>query len=108
MRRVLLSLLLLMPCAAWPADAQRLSFLEQEVRNLQRQVQSLSRQLDELRTRPDRPATSPASAADAPVAASDGWTQLLVPYELLATAAKLGGPGAHLRAASAIAKWLER
>jgi lipid-A-disaccharide synthase len=28
--------------------------------------------------------------------------------QLLATAAKLGGPGAHLRAASAIAKWLER
>lgn len=28
--------------------------------------------------------------------------------KLLATAAKLGGPGAHLRAASAIAKWLDR
>jgi lipid-A-disaccharide synthase len=28
--------------------------------------------------------------------------------QLLATAAKLGGPGAHLRAASAIAKWLDR
>ncbi len=28
--------------------------------------------------------------------------------KLLATAAKLGGPGAHLRAASAIAKWLGR
>jgi hypothetical protein len=46
------------------ADEGRLSFLEQEVRNLQRQVQVLTRQLDELRTRPDR-LTPPTSAPDA-------------------------------------------
>jgi hypothetical protein len=75
MRPLLLSVLLLMPCACWSADAQRLSFLEQEVRNLQRQVQSLSRQLDELRTRPDRLAASPASPAGAPFTTSDSWIE---------------------------------
>jgi hypothetical protein len=64
----------LMPFIALAADDSRISFLEQEVRNLQRQVQALSRQLDELRTRPDRPAlkTSPQSLA-APVSASPQW-----------------------------------
>jgi hypothetical protein len=46
--------LLLLPVAASAADEGRISFLEQEVRNLQRQVQALTRQVDELRTRPDR------------------------------------------------------
>src|SRR5690349_3539493 len=45
--------LLIIPLAASAADEGRLSFLEQEVRNLQRQVQVLTRQLDEMRTRPD-------------------------------------------------------
>jgi hypothetical protein len=58
----LLALLLLMPLAASAADDPRISFLEQEVRNLQRQVQALSRQLDDLRTRPDR-VGAPSSVA---------------------------------------------
>ena len=60
MTRTSLVLLACLPLAAHAADEQRLSFLEQEVRNLQRQVQALSRQLDELRTRPQR-ITAPAS-----------------------------------------------
>jgi len=54
MSRLLLALLIL-PLTAAAADDPRLSFLEQEVRNLQRQVQALSRQMDELQTRPERP-----------------------------------------------------
>jgi hypothetical protein len=50
---------LIIPLAASAADEGRLSFLEQEVRNLQRQVQVLTRQLDEMRTRPDRLALPP-------------------------------------------------
>ena len=49
-------LFLFVPLAASAADEGRISFLEQEVRNLQRQVQILTRQVDEMRTRPDRPA----------------------------------------------------
>jgi hypothetical protein len=52
MLRMLL-LLLLLPLTAAAADEHRISFLEQEVRNLQRQVLSLSRQVDELK-RPGR------------------------------------------------------
>src|SRR5690349_11306766 len=57
--------LLIIPLAASAADEGRLSFLEQEVRNLNRQVQILTRQLDELRTRPDRlgPTSSPSESA---------------------------------------------
>jgi hypothetical protein len=65
MARLLLAFLLL-PMAASAADEGRLSFLEQEVRNLQRQVQALSRQVDELHTRPDRlepPSSAPTGAA---------------------------------------------
>jgi len=46
---------LLLPRGASAADDGRISFLEQEVRNLQRQVLALSRQVDELRSRPDLP-----------------------------------------------------
>ena len=46
--------LFVLPQMAAAADEGRISFLEQEVRNLQRQVQLLTRQVDELRTRPDR------------------------------------------------------
>ncbi len=47
---------------ASPVDSGRISFLEQEVRNLQRQILVLNRQVDELRMRPDRiaPAEKPA------------------------------------------------
>jgi len=73
MRYLLLAALLLAPGATWSADQSRISFLEQEVRNLQRQVQQLSRQLDELRTRPDRLAPSAIPAPGAPAATSDRW-----------------------------------
>jgi hypothetical protein len=70
-----LACLFLMASAASAADDPRVSFLEQEVRNLQRQVQTLSRQVDALRTRPDRPratgAAPPASAA--PVTDPERW-----------------------------------
>jgi hypothetical protein len=45
------------------ADDPRVSFLEQEVRNLHRQVDALSRQVDDLRTRPDRPRSAGAALA---------------------------------------------
>ena len=59
--------LLVLPQMAAAADEGRISFLEQEVRNLQRQVQVLSRQVDEIRTRPDRlpsAVSQPDSAPD--------------------------------------------
>ena len=71
--RHVLALLVLVPMTAWSSDAHRLSFLEQEVRNLQRQVQSLSRQLDEVRTRPDRPANPLATALPPSSATSGQW-----------------------------------
>jgi hypothetical protein len=65
----LLVLLFLLPLSASAADDTRVSFLEQEVRNLQRQVQALSRQVDDLRTRPGR-IESPSFALGAPPAGS--------------------------------------
>jgi hypothetical protein len=54
----------LVSSAASPIDSGRISFLEQEVRNLQRQILVLNRQVDELRMRPGRiaPAEKPASS----------------------------------------------
>jgi hypothetical protein len=72
MKRVLLMWVWL-PVAAMAADDHRVSFLEQEVRNLQRQVQALSRQMDELRTRPARPEGRAAPAAAAATSRSDQW-----------------------------------
>jgi hypothetical protein len=99
MRQLLLVMLISMPCASWAADEHRLSFLEQEVRNLQRQVQSLSRQLDELRTRPDRPA-SPVAAPRANAPSSDParwldvsrWKQLRPGMSELEVISSLGPP----------------
>jgi hypothetical protein len=67
----LLLVFLILPLAASAADEGRISFLEQEVRNLQRQVQILSRQVDELRTQPDRlkPGSFPPVRAE-PISAS--------------------------------------
>jgi hypothetical protein len=65
---------LLLPLTASATDEGRISFLEQEVRNLQRQVLSLSRQVDELRTRPDRPAaTSTVRKGTATPSNPDQW-----------------------------------
>jgi hypothetical protein len=73
MRRALLALLLL-PMAASAADETRISFLEQELRNLQRQVQSLSQQVNDLQRRPDRPAATPPQTDGAATASgSDTW-----------------------------------
>jgi hypothetical protein len=76
MARLFLALLLL-PLVASAADEGRLSFLEQEVRNLQRQVQALSRQVDEMRTQPERlgPASlaPPAASGAAPAASLPRW-----------------------------------
>jgi hypothetical protein len=74
MARMLVALFALMPLTASAADEQRISFLEQEVRNLQRQVMALSRQMDEMRSRPERPAAqTPATAAVVPSPGPDQW-----------------------------------
>ena len=99
MRQLILLILISMPCASWAADEQRLSFLEQEVRNLQRQVQTLSRQLDELRTRPDRlasPTVAPRVNAPAPDPArwldASRWKQLRPGMSELEVISSLGPP----------------
>jgi hypothetical protein len=61
------------PLLAHAADDGRVSFLEQEVRNLQRQVQALSRQVDQLTTRPERPAPRAPAAVSGLPPASDAW-----------------------------------
>jgi hypothetical protein len=74
MARILAMLLAVLSMAAAAADDGRLSFLEQEVRNLQRQVQSLSRQVDELTTRAARSVgTAQPPRASAPPADDSAW-----------------------------------
>ena len=74
MARIILLMLMLAPFSAFAADDGRISFLEQEVRNLQRQVQILARQVDEMRTRPNEAGLSkPAPLGAAPVANSYEW-----------------------------------
>jgi hypothetical protein len=76
MARLFLAMLMFLPLIASAADETRVSFLEQEVRNLQRQVQMLSRQMDELRTRPDRPeplTARPGSASGAATVSLPRW-----------------------------------
>jgi hypothetical protein len=73
MARVLLSTLLMCLPIASLADDGRISFLEQEVRNLQRQVQALSRRLDEVTSRADRPAARAPSAASKTPVSSVSW-----------------------------------
>lgn len=70
----LLCALLMLPLAASAADDPRVSFLEQEVRNLQRQLAVLSRQVDGLTTQPNRPASQPPAPRGAtPAADSPPW-----------------------------------
>lgn len=74
MTRSILAWVAVMPLAASAADDGRISFLEQEVRNLQRQVLALSRQVDELGTRPDRlEASAIRPKQDAAAAELPGW-----------------------------------
>jgi hypothetical protein len=72
MSRALLAMLMI-PLAASAADEHRLSFLEQEVRNLQRQVQALSRQLDEIRLRPERVGAPAVGSPRAPPPGEQKW-----------------------------------
>jgi hypothetical protein len=66
-------LALLLSTAALAADDPRVSFLEQEVRNLHRQVDQLSRQVDDLRYRPERPRSAGASPAKPAPVSSTQW-----------------------------------
>jgi hypothetical protein len=68
-----MAVLLLCVSSVYAADDSRVSFLEQEVRNLHRQVDALSRQVEALSTRPDRPATGAASPAKSPPASPTQW-----------------------------------
>jgi hypothetical protein len=61
-----------LPLLVHAADDGRVSFLEQEVRNLQRQVQALSRQVDQL-SRPDRITPRALSAPAGTPPSSDAW-----------------------------------
>ena len=99
MARLLLAMFLVcLPLAALSADDPRVSFLQQEVRNLQRQVLVLTRQVDELRTRPPRvdgaklplpsaPVTDPGAWLDA-----DRWRKLREGMSELDVIASLGPP----------------
>ena len=91
--------LMILPLAAAAADDGRISFLEQEVRNLQRQVQALSRQIDELRTRPDRLASPGIDLKqDVPASTLPGWVdaakwrQLRTGMSEIEVIATLGAP----------------
>jgi hypothetical protein len=66
-------LLVLTALTVHAADDPRVSFLEQEVRNLHRQVDQLSRQVDRLTTRPDRPGTAGAAPARPVTSDSTQW-----------------------------------
>jgi hypothetical protein len=68
---VLLPLALVSTAAS--QDSGRISFLEQEVRNLQREIMALSRQVDELRLRPDRVAPSQRPAGTEAMAGASQW-----------------------------------
>ena len=58
-----LTLLTLLPAPLLAAEDPRVSFLEQEVRNLQRQVLALTRRVDQLDSRPARAVVAPAAPA---------------------------------------------
>ena len=74
MARLLLAMTLVcLPLVALSADDPRVSFLQQEVRNLQRQVLVLTRQVDELRTRPPRIDGGKQLAAPAPATDPGAW-----------------------------------
>jgi hypothetical protein len=98
MRSLILIALALTSGAALAADDPRVSFLEQEVRNLQRQVRALSRQVDELRTRPERPKPGVAPTRAAPAsdpalwADASSWKQVRTGMSELEVINLLGPP----------------
>jgi hypothetical protein len=71
-RRIIALLLACLPLPAFAADDGRVSYLEQEVRNLQRQVSALNRRVDDL-TRPRATSPSRPDTARAPSADPTGW-----------------------------------
>ncbi len=73
MLRACLLILTFLPLAASAADDGRLSYLEQEVRNLRRQVMALSRQIEDIRTRPGRITPAAKPSADTPAADPSQW-----------------------------------
>jgi hypothetical protein len=74
MGRPLLLLLTLIALPVSAAEDPRVSFLEQEVRNLHRQVDALARRLDSVTNRPDRlPVKSAGSRTPAPAADPALW-----------------------------------
>ena len=87
-----------LPLVALSADDPRVSFLQQEVRNLQRQVLVLTRQVDELRTRPPRVESGklmppPATATDPGAWLDAGkWRKLREGMSELEVIASLGPP----------------
>src|SRR6185436_1436400 len=98
MRYLSLAVLALLSGQSLGADDQRVSFLEQEVRNLQRQMQSLTWQGDQLRTPTSPPATLPP-AVRAPVSGAlprwvdaSKWRQLRRRMSELDVIASLGPP----------------
>jgi hypothetical protein len=101
MARILLTLVMLaaLPATAADIDAGRISFLEQEVRNLQRQVQALSNQMDALRAQPGRlapqtsvPARAQPTAADPKWVDAGKWRALRPGMSELDVIAALGPP----------------
>jgi hypothetical protein len=98
MIRILLAALALLPAVSRAADDPRISFLEQEVRNLQRQMQTVTWQLDQLRNRVD-PASLPSARVASPIASEPAqwidpsrWRQLRVGMSELEVIALLGKP----------------
>ena len=73
MLRACLLILAFVPLAASAADDGRLSYLEQEVRNLRRQVMALSRQIEDIRTRPGRITPAAKPSGDTPAADPSQW-----------------------------------
>jgi hypothetical protein len=99
MRRSLLLLLSLVALPAGAADDPRVSFLEQEVRNLHRQVDALSRRVDSVTNRPSRPANQvgaprAAAADDVPPQWIDAakWRRLRQGMSELEVISVLGPP----------------
>jgi hypothetical protein len=99
MARPWLVLMCFLPLLARAADDGRVSFLEQEVRNLQRQVMSLTRRVDELSARPSSPAELPQSLRSREADASSGrwldsgkWRQVKTGMSELDVVSLLGPP----------------
>jgi hypothetical protein len=102
MARVIMALVLLLgalPPLARAADDGRVSYLEQEVRELKRQVMALTRRLDDATTRPSRwvppdrsAASSEATGASREWVDADKWRRLRPGMNELEVISLLGPP----------------